>query len=80
MQENESLGFPTRSNTNQPVQFQKKAKSLKFWNEEEMYYPSNENKAQISCAVADQLCRYCTADLRLFSHRQKSVFLVTRLK
>ena len=30
---------------------------------------------------ADQLCSYCTADLRLhFSHMQKAGFLMTRLK
>ena len=35
--------------------------SLKFWIlvEEELYYPNSENKG------ADQLCSYCTADLRL---------------
>ena len=34
---------------------------MEFWIkvEEEMYYPSTENKG------ADQLCSYCTADLRL---------------
>ena len=40
------------------------ARCLKFWilEEEELYYPSSENKG------ADQLCRYCTADLRLCFH------------
>ena len=55
------FGFPTRSDTNQPVQSQKQARGLKFWLYvvEELYYPSSENKG------ADQLCSYCTADLRL---------------
>ena len=56
-----SFGFPTRSDTNGPVLLQKKARILKYWSyaEEELYYPSIENKG------ADQLCSYCTADLRL---------------
>ena len=59
--ENRSSGFPTRSDTNRPVQAQKRARSLKFRIsvEEELYYPSSENKG------ADQLRSYCEADLRL---------------
>ena len=55
------MWFPNRSDTNQAVQLQKQARSLKFWCwvEEEFYYPSSENKG------ADQLCGYCEADLRL---------------
>ena len=55
------MWFPTRSDTNQPVQAQKRARSLKFRIkvEEELYYPSSENKG------ADQLRSYCEADLRL---------------
>ena len=60
------MGKPTvwllnRSNTNQPVQAQKRARSLKFriYVEEELYYPSSENKG------ADQLRGYREADLRL---------------
>ena len=51
----------TRSDTNRPVQPQKRARSLKFRIkvEEELYYPSNENKG------ADQLRGYREADLRL---------------
>ena len=53
--------FPNRSDTNRPVQAQKRARSLKFriYVEEELYYPSSENKG------ADQLRGYCEADLRL---------------
>ena len=60
-QENWSSGFLTRSDTNRPVQSQKKVRILKFWVdvEEELYYQSSENKD------ADQLCSYYTADLRL---------------
>ena len=53
------------------VQPQKKVKILKFWLEvkEELYYPSSENKG------ADQLCRYCTADLRFcFRRGENPVF------
>ena len=53
--------FPNRSDTNRPVQSQKRARTLKFWSyvEEELYYPSSENKG------ADQLRGYREADLRL---------------
>ena len=40
----------------------------------ERWYLCSENKG------ADQLCCYCTADLHLFSHWQKSGFLMTQLK
>ena len=48
------MWFPNRSDTNQAVQSQKQARSLKFQIEveEELYYPSSENKG------ADQL-RLC---------------------
>ena len=51
--------FPTRSDTNRAVQEQKRARSLKFriYVEEELYYPSSENKG------ADQLRSYCEVDL-----------------
>ena len=49
------------SDTNQAVQSQNKARSLKLWIqvEEELHYPCSKNKG------ADQPCSYCTADLRL---------------
>ena len=52
------MWFPNRSDTNRPVQAQKRARSLKFYIyvEEELYYPSSENKG------ADH---YREADLRL---------------
>ena len=51
------MWFPNMSDTNRPVQ----ARSLKFWIlvEEELYYPSSENKG------ADQLRGYREADLGL---------------
>ena len=56
-------GFPTRSDTNRPVQSQKQARSMKFriQEEEKLYYPCSENKG------ADQLRSrsYCEADLGL---------------
>ena len=53
--------FPNRSGTNRPVQALKQARGLKFRIsvEEELYYPSSENKD------ADQLRGYREADLRL---------------
>ena len=55
------MWFPTRSDTNRPVQSQKRARSLKLRikAEEELYHPSSENKG------TDQLRSYCEADLRL---------------
>ena len=55
------MWFPNRSDTNRHVQLQKQARSLKIWSyvEEELYYPSSENKG------ADQLRGYREADLRL---------------
>ena len=55
------FGISDQFCTNQPVQSQKITRSLKFWiwAEEEWYYPSSKNKG------VDQLCSYCTADLRL---------------
>ena len=55
------MWFPNRSDTNRPVQAQTRARSLKFWRrvEEELFYPSSENKG------ADQLRGYREADLRL---------------
>ena len=52
---------PTRSDTNQPIQSQKQARRLEFqiYEEQELYYLCSEIKG------ADQLCNYCTADLRL---------------
>ena len=56
-----TMWFPNRSDTNRPVQAQKRARSLKFpiEAEEELYYPSSENKG------ADQLCGNREADQRL---------------
>ena len=57
-----TMWFPNRSDTNRPVQAQKRARSVKFRIEveEELYYPSSENKG------ADQLRgNNREADLRL---------------
>ena len=60
-----TIWFRNRSDTNQVVQPQKMARSLKFQTEEEegLYFPSSENKG------ADQLRGYREADLR-FCFRQ----------
>ena len=64
------MWFPNRSDTNRPVQAQKQARSLKSWGyvEEELYYPSSENKG------ADQLRGYREADLRLCFHLCRLLF------
>ena len=56
-----TMWFSNRSDTNRPVQSQKRARSLKFRIkvEEELLYTSSENKG------ADQLRGYREADLRL---------------
>ena len=54
------MWFPNRLDTNQAVQSQKQARSLKFQIlEEYVYYLCNENKG------TDQLRGYCEADLCL---------------
>ena len=55
------MWFPNMSDTNQAVQSEKQAGSLKFriYKEEEVYYPCSENKG------ADQLRDFREADLRL---------------
>ena len=73
MQENWSSGFPTRSDTNRPVQSQKQASSLKFRIEEEekLYYPCSQNKG------SDLLPSYCQADLGLCFHIGKNPVFLT---
>ena len=55
------MWFPNRSDTNRAVEAQKTARCLKFRikEEEELYFPSSENKG------ADQLRGNREADLRL---------------
>ena len=64
--ENQSSGFPTRSDSNRSVQSQMQARSLKFWKkvEEELSYPCSESKG------ADQLiCTFVFAYAKVrFSH------------
>ena len=76
-------GFPTTSDTNQAVQPQKMARSLKFWIkiEEELHYPCGEKKGP------DQLRSYREADLRLcfayaksrFSHNAAQMSCIMRI-
>ena len=63
------MWFPNRSDTNRPVQLQKRVRSLKFrcYVEEELYYPSSENKG------VDQLRGYREADLRLCVRQCRSL-------
>ena len=70
--EKPTMWFPNRSDTNRPVQAQKIARSLKFriYVEEELYYPSSENKG------ADQL----RGSASLFSPMQIVGFPMRRLK
>ena len=61
MRENQQYGVLTRSDTNRAVEPQKQARSLKFrmYGEEGLYFLCSKNKG------GDQLCSYCTSDLRL---------------
>ena len=68
MRENQSTGFPTRSDINRPVQSWKQARGLKFWLG--IVLSDSENKG------ADQ--RNCEADLRLCFRIGKS--LVSHIK
>ena len=71
MRENQSSGFPTRSDTNQAVQPHKMARDLKFgiYEVEGLYYLCSKNKG------ADQLHGYREADLHLcFRICKKLVF------
>ena len=68
---NRSSEFPTRTNTNQTLQPQKKASNLKFliYKVEGLYHSCCGNKG------AEQPRSYCPADLRLcFRICKKSVF------
>ena len=54
------MWFLNRSNTNRAVQAQKQARSLKFQikEEEEVYYPSSENKgADHDLRLCFRICR-----------------------
>ena len=58
--EDPTMWFPNRSDTNRPVQLQKQARSLKLWSkvEEELYYPSSENKGADQLRGCFRLCRF----------------------
>ena len=67
---NRTSWVSTRSDTNWPVKSQKKARSSRFWIQEEegLYYSRSENKG------SDQLCSYCTGDLHLCLRISKLLF------
>ena len=72
MRENVSLGFPTRPDTNRPVQSQKQARTLKFWisEEEKLLYLCSENKGadQLHCYEADLHLYFRIGKTQVFSH------------
>ena len=61
------MWFSNRSDTNRAVQAQKRARSLKFriLVEEELYYPSSENKG--GYREADLRLCFCICRLLVFS-------------
>ena len=77
------MWFPNRSDTNRPVQVQKRARSLKFpiQVEEELYYLSSENKgadqlrgtAKLVCAFVFPLYADCW-----FSHEASHIKCINR--
>ena len=68
--ENQSLGFPTRSDTNQPVQSQKQARNFGFKKKRNCTIRVAKTKAQISFTVtAKQICAFVFAQAIIsFSH------------
>ena len=65
MRENRSSGFPTRCDTNRPVQSLKQDRCLKLWIyvEEELYYPCSKNIG------AELICAFVFASAKIwFSH------------
>ena len=70
MQENWSLWYDV-SDTNLPMQSQKKVRSLKFLFEEVggLFYQYNKTKVLISCAVTASFCIFvCTSAKSQSSH------------
>ena len=53
-----TMWFLNRSDTNQAAQSQKRAIGLKFWSyvEEELYYPSSENKGADQLRLCFRIC------------------------
>ena len=76
-----TMWFPNRSDTNQAVQSQKQARSLKFRIEveEELYYPSSKPKALISFTVtANLICVFVFAYVDCwFSHEAAHLMAIT---
>ena len=54
-----TMWFPTRSDTNRPLQSHKRARILKFRIkvEEELYYPSSENEGEADLCLCFRLSR-----------------------
>ena len=68
-QEKRSSGFPTRSDTNRPVQSQKQARCLKFRiQEEKLHYPCSENKGadQLRSNTAKLICVFVFAKAKIW--------------
>ena len=78
------MWFPNRSDSNRPVQAQKRARSLKFriYVEEALYYPSGENEGADQLRVTAKLICvfvFTYADC-WFSHEAAHLFLVKQNK
>ena len=81
-----AVWVPTRSDTNQPVQSQKQAGSLKFLRKEGLYYACSENKgavtAKLICAFvfayADCWFSHAAAQIQFrFCYRSSDIVSVT---
>ena len=61
---------PTRSDTNQAVQSQKQARSLKFWVyvEEELYYPCSEAHLRLCFRLCRLLVFPCSGYYKVFDY------------
>ena len=78
MPENQASGFLTRSDTNQPVQTQKKARGLKFWiyEEELLYCLSSKNKGADQL-TAQLICTFVLAYTKIWFSQNGAYFIIT---
>ena len=72
------MWFPNRSDTNRPVQAQKRARSLKFriLVEEELYYPSSENKGAAPLFSPMQIVGFPMWWLKSLTQVYDKIFLI----
>ena len=77
-----TMWFPNRSDTNRPVQSQKQVRSLKFriYEEEELYFPSSENKGADQLREADPRLCFRICRLLVFSRGGSYIVIQNKFK